>query len=954
MTHYLRYSFIATVFLLLLYPAFCQQKQTLFLSGTGNNQTVAWDFYCTGGRKSGYWTTIQVPSCWEQQGFGTYNYGRDYKTYGKNFAFADEKGRYRHRFHVPLSWRDKEVFIVFEGSMTDTEVKINGKPAGIRHQGAFYRFKYNISDKLKYGSLNLLEAEVSKMSANASINNAERLADYWIFGGIFRPVYLEAVNKAYIDYVAIDARANGKFRMNAYLPRLQQPANIVAEIRDARGSIVSIAVASCKKGDSVVLLQSDVKNIKLWNSEAPHLYRVNVYLKQNNKTIYQTTEKFGFRTIEVRHGDGIYINNVKVKMKGVNRHCWWPESGRTLNDSLQLADVQLIKQMNMNAVRCSHYPPDKRFLELCDSLGLYVIDELAGWQKAYSTEAGQPLVKEMVVRDLNHPSVIFWANGNEGGTNKMLDAAFARWDFSGRPVIHPHHRPGNHFNGIDCNHYEDYYSTQNILKDSLIYMPTEFLHAQDDGGAGSGMYDFWELHWKAERSGGGFIWAFVDEGLVRTDMRNVIDANGLNANDGILGPHREKEGSFYALREIFCPVRIDLKEIPHDFNGFVTVENRYHFTNLSDCSYEWGLINFSGLFDRTNAGHTTKKRGIVQAPDVTPLAKGQLHLILPADYRNYDALQLKVRDPFGNELYQWTWKLKGNSSLLAEAKNLAPQKSSIIDQDSTINLLNNGLELIINKNSGLLAGIKTPKGGMDKLSFSNGPLLLNGHSQLKQVTINNSDDESSASFTFEGNMRCIKWTMGKSGWVTLDYEYDLNGSFAFAGVSFNYPENYILSARWLGKGPYRQWKNRTHGASLDVWQNLYNNTRTGYAPLIYPEFKGYYTDVVWMEFNTVEGRFYVASEDEKLAVRLFDFYGLSGPRSFPGLPEGDISFLDAIPPIGTKLALNINNDTKNMGPQSDYTLIDQPIKRRLYFYFGSPRLNTTKEVYSRPVVDDVF
>src|SRR5215218_6235238 len=193
--------------------SFAQQKAIVYLSGTDNKNTVAWDFYCTGGRNSGVWTKIQVPSQWEQQGFGAYNYGRDYKTYGKNFRFADEKGMYKYSFDVPLSWKGKEVFIVFDGSMTDTEVKINGKSAGAVHQGAFYRFKYNITDKLIFGKPNLLEATVSKMSADASVNNAERLADYWIFGGIFRPVFLEAVPQSFIDYVAIDAKANGDFAM---------------------------------------------------------------------------------------------------------------------------------------------------------------------------------------------------------------------------------------------------------------------------------------------------------------------------------------------------------------------------------------------------------------------------------------------------------------------------------------------------------------------------------------------------------------------------------------------------------------------------------------------------------------------------------------------------------------------------------------------------------------------
>ena len=176
-----------------------QQKQIQYLSGTDAKNTVHWDFFCTAGRHSGEWKKIQVPSCWEQQGFGNYNYGRDYKTNGKNARFYDEQGKYKYQFRVPNSWKGKMVNIVFEGSMTDTEVMVNGKTAGAIHQGAFYRFKYDISNLLQYEKLNTLEVTVSKMSSDASVNNAERLADYWVFGGIFRPVYLEAAPKQHIE-----------------------------------------------------------------------------------------------------------------------------------------------------------------------------------------------------------------------------------------------------------------------------------------------------------------------------------------------------------------------------------------------------------------------------------------------------------------------------------------------------------------------------------------------------------------------------------------------------------------------------------------------------------------------------------------------------------------------------------------------------------------------------------
>ncbi|MEO6314548.1 MAG: glycoside hydrolase family 2 TIM barrel-domain containing protein [Chitinophagaceae bacterium] len=927
-----------------------QQKQVKYLSGTDNKNTVAWDFFCTGGRNSGRWTSIPVPSCWELQGFGNYNYGRDYKTYGKNFRFFDEQGMYKHSFLVPAGWKGKQIAIVFEGSMTDTEVKINGKAAGATHQGAFYEFKFNITDKLYFDKPNILEVTVSKMSADPSVNNAERLADYWIFGGIFRPVYLEAVPPAHIDYTAIDAKADGSFAMQVFPAGLKTNSSIVAEITDAKGTILATMQAGASTNDSLVMLQAKLQKVLPWSAETPVLYNVITYLKQAGKTIYHTTEKFGFRTIEIRKGEGIYLNGVQIKMKGINRHCIWPETGRTLNDAIQLMDVQLIKEMNMNAVRCSHYPPDKKFLQLCDSLGLYMLDELAGWQKAYSTKAGAPLVKELVLRDVNHPSIIFWDNGNEGGTNKTLDAEFYKYDFSQRPVIHPHHRPGNDFNGIDCNHYEDYYSTKKILADSLIYMPTEFLHCQDDGGGGAALADFWELHWNAKRSGGGFLWAMLDEGIVRTDMNGIIDVNGLNAPDGVLGPHREKEGSFNAIREIFSPVKII--SVPLQTGQPLQIANRYHFTNLNQCHFVWQLVNYKKPAD-WSAGYGVIKTGTAAAPSIAPGATGILDLNLPSDYANYDAVLLAAYDPFKNLLYKWSWKIKTNTQQLQDV--IALHDTALVnstENDSLVTLKSAGISISFSKKDGSIAELRSSHG--DKMSFGGAPVLVAGHAKFISLKYTKEADGDVVALTFEGDMKYARWKMFSGGWLSLEYEYTLNGVYPFAGISFTYPENYILGAKWLGKGPYRVWKNRLEGVTDNVWQNMNNNTQTGSAPWLFPEFKGYYAGISWMEMNTVEGKFLIASRDSGLYVRLFNFYGLSGVKPAPELPKGDISFLDAIPPIGTKLALNINYNTAALGPQSELNTITAPIKRTLYFYFGLQKTTAATQQFKAPVKDELF
>lgn len=962
------YGLIAILLFTVFNPSLAQttQKEKLFLSGTDNENTIIWDFFCTSGRKSGEWTTIEVPSHWEQQGFGEYDYGRDYRTYGKKHVYADETGIYKHNFVVPNSWENKEIFIVFEGSMTDTEVKINRQSAGPTHQGSFYRFRYNISDKVNFGQENELEVTVHKVSANASVNHAERYADYWIFGGIFRPVYLEAVTEEFIDRVAVSADAGGNFSVDVFPVNLKKKQTLRAEIFDADGKSVQMCQEQADGKDSLVTISCKIENPLLWTSETPNLYSVKVSLVDGSKIKYELTEKFGFRTIEIRESDGVYINGTKVKFKGINRHVFWPETGRCVNPSIDLLDIQLMKEMNMNAVRCSHYPPNKSFLEYCDSLGLYVLDELAGWQNAYDTKVGSQLVREMVIRDVNHPSIVFWSNGNEGGTNKELDDDFALYDPSNRPVIHAHHRPGNDYNGIDCNHYENYYSSKKLLEGPLIYMPTEFLHGQDDGGMAAGLGDFWELFWNSKLSAGGFLWVFSDEGLVRTDLNGFVDVNRVNAPDGVVGPHREKEASFYAMREIFSPVKIDLEKLPENFDGVVPVENRFHFTNLKDCKFDWQLVNFTSPHNR-GTGHQIIKYGQIESPGIEPLKKGNLQLQLPEDYKNYDALYLNGFDPFGEEIFSWSWKIEGNTKpveqlvvtdLSAEEKqrrdelraagieedNILPieqQQGDVSEESSQVEFHENddvmvlkasGISVAFNKEDGTIQGIGNDMGL--PIPFNNGPVLVSGEARLTDIKHFPSTKSHVVEMSYSGDLKKVTWTMYQSGWLEMNYDYQVEGEQYFTGVSFDFPESDIIGAKWLGNGPRHVWKNRLQGGKLDVFERFYNNELPADNSWQYPEFKGYFSDISWMELNTDYGRFTVVANEEDLFVRLFSFYGISGPENYPVQAVGDISFLDGIPPIGTKLAMGISNDTWNLGPAGELNKMEKPVKRTLFFYFG--------------------
>src|ERR1700722_18193338 len=639
---------IILTFLLLLsggrFGLHAQTTQIVYLSGTDKDHTVNWDFFINTGQKKGSWSKIPVPSNWELQGFGTYNYFQDTKN-------PEEQGLYTYHFNGDAAWHNKKVFIVFEGAMTDTKVMINGQLAGPVHQGGYYRFKYDISELLKTGD-NLLEVAVSKKSANASINLAERRADFWQFGGIYRPVYLEIVPANYMDHLAIDAKADGNIRIDVYAPNVQNGNSITAQLQTVKGQKIGEEIAGkAVSGDTLISLKGRYNNISPWNPEFPKLYNLVLSIKdKDGQVIHTITQRFGFRTMKLRLHDGIYVNGKKVILKGVCRHSEWPESGRALSKAISIMDVNLMKDMNMNAVRMSHYPPDQHFLDVCDSLGLFVLDELTGWQNKYDTVVGKKLVKEMVVRDVNHPAIIFWDNGNEGGWNTALDDQFARYDRQNRVVLHPWEK----FNGTDTRHYPDYnYVVNSALYGNEVFFPTEFMHGNYDGGAGAGLEDFWNAIVNHPYGAGGFIWVFADGGIRRVDKDSTMDTADDSAPDGILGPHREKEASFYTIKELWSPVVIDRKWIPSNFDGRIAGENRYHFTNLNQCQLKWRLVNFPAPGD-TGTKPTTGAQQDLPKYNLAPGEKGFLQLDLPQNWASYDGLYLTAIDPHGRELFTWT------------------------------------------------------------------------------------------------------------------------------------------------------------------------------------------------------------------------------------------------------------------------------------------------------------
>jgi hypothetical protein len=919
-----------------------------YLSGTGKDDGVFWDFYCTAGMQSGIWKKIAVPSCWELQGFGVYNYGTVFRGRSSSedvslrTGFASEQGKYKTEFIAPSDWQGKVVRIVFEGVMVKTEVFINGQSAGPAHEGSFYEFKYDITPLLKFGATNLLEVTVSKVADNPSVMRAERQGDFWNFGGIYRPVFLEVLPASYIDWTGINAQANGDFKADLHLGPGIKPkiAEVTGQILDTNyqpvGAPFSAKTSDYAQGSTLesIQLSSHFDGVKLWTAETPNLYHIQFTLLQNGVPQHTITNQFGFRTIELRTNDGFYLNGTKIVMKGVNRHSFWADSGRTLSRALCYEDARLIKDMNMNAVRMSHYPPDRDFLEACDELGIYVLDELTGWQSAYDTPSGQRLVGEMVRRDVNHPSILVWDNGNEGGWNNALNGEFAKWDIQQRNVMHPRSKD----RGVNDPHYPDYASIVRESGGPAVYFPTEFLHGLYDGGAGSGFHDYWEVLRKSPVLGGAFFWVMYDDGVVRTDKGGIIDNSGNMGPDGIMGPRHEKEGSYYTIKEIWSPVEIEApaKGLFPGFQGTVKVRNSYDFTDLNQCSFSWEYVSFPKP-NEGRAGHTVLASGDIPAPSTPPHGTGDLQLKLPP-MDGVDAVYFTAKNSLGQNLWTWSWPV---GAIPKPVSKPATEKITMQDIAGKLVVNSGALELQFDKTSGFLTSVNN---GGKNIPLANGPrFIAYTHTPQGRGTVKYSDVAGTNTLTgltsrtdgndliveahYEGALKQVNWRISPDGQLKLNYTYDYEGAVDLIGVNFDFPETDMKGITWLGYGPYHVWQNRLQGTRLDVWHNYYNNTVPSVVYSFDPDFKGYFRDWRWATFDTSEGKFTITTPMTE------SYLGIYHPNDGPvgpllALPDTGLTFLNVIPAMRDKFLTQ-----ERMGPQSATKQVSGEHKGEVTFDF---------------------
>jgi hypothetical protein len=963
--------YAAWFLLLLASVARAAETEIQYLSGLGKDDPVKWEFMCDKGQNANKWSTIGVPSNWQLQGFGIYEYGRPNPAGG----WPRTHGIYKRSFTTPATWRDKTVFINFEGVMTDAQVTINGQSAGPVHQGGYYAFKYDITSLLKpAGQKNELQVDVDDDSMNNSVNNAERRGDYWNYSGIYRPVYLEAVPKTFVDHLAINATAEGSVSVDVTTSDTRTGsasagrASLEMRVLDINGRPVGDPVMAKEVSfNEVAHLAGRIDNPRLWNAEKPNLYQLEVRLKLGDAVVHTVHQKFGFRTIELRPGQGMFVNGKRVFLKGVDRHSFWPDSGRTLSAQISRDDINVIKDLNGNAVRTSHYPPDRHFLDACDELGIYVLDELGGWHGHYDTDIGQKLVKEMVEHDVNHPSILFWDNGNEGGWNPALDGDFSKYDPQKRVVLHP---TAAFPAGIaDTAHYPSYELLQRKLAADPVYFPTEMLHGLYDGGAGAGLNEYWDAILKSKAGAGGFLWAFLDEDVKRVDKGGILDSADNQAPDGIVGPYREREGSFYTVKQLWSPIIVT----PADGTARAyTVTNRYAFTNADRCTFEWEAIVFrqpndtaSGsvvLASRTDRGRSLEPGASASWDGWGPPASAAG----PNAKRRPDATRLRIKDATGRVIQTYVWPTNDLVHQLEQVdRSAGSAKPAATESGDTLTATAGDLSLQISKTTGLL--VSASRQGKS-FSLVNGPCVvamgprlppppsrpqnppapsppppaIAPDSKLTSLTQKTDGNDLVISAAFDGPMKSLTYRLKPNGWLSIDYVYALSGEQEYFGIGFDYSEADVKGMRFLGQGPAPVYQNRLAGGTLDVWNRPYNNTIVGDPADLkpgehfnYPVFKGFYAGVRWLQLNTSEGPITALVDqrsDSPIYVQIFTPKtppsNLVG-QAYAAFPQAGVSFLHAIPAIGSKFV-----GPRSSGPMGQPAVAKGEYEGHISLYFG--------------------
>ncbi len=585
------------------------------------------DFYATDFDNS-TWDDIQVPGNWEMYGYGFPNYTNIKYPFEMNQPYIQDSyspvGSYVTYFEIPDTWTDREIYIQFGSVKSGYYLWLNGKQVGY-NQGSKLPAEFNLTPYLEPGK-NKLAVQVFQFTDGSYLEDQ----DFWRLSGIQRDVLLFARPKTFIrDFFAkasLDSKyQNGVFNLDVELANQNKKSSknirVKYQLLDGEKEILTETNPGINvkgKNTASCSFSGKVPSVRKWSAEDPNLYKLVItILDAADQTLEATSINIGFRTTEIKGGQ-LLVNGEPILIKGVNRHEHDEYFGHVISEESMLADIRLMKQNNINAVRTSHYPNDPRWLELCDQYGLYLYDEANVESHGYGYDPDQTLankpewkaahierIMNMLERDKNHPSVIVWSMGNEAGAGpNFLEAYKAMKERDSRPVHYERSEKitdlTEHFTDIQA----DMYRSIDDIKNKWVgtdpdrpFIWCEYAHAM--GNSTGNFQEYWDLVNAYTQIQGGFIWDWVDQGLA--DIKN---GEKFWAYGGHYEPDWQRNDENFCMNGLINadrtphPGLTEVKKVYQNINfssanpasGQITIKNERFFTDLSDCMFKWDLF----------------------------------------------------------------------------------------------------------------------------------------------------------------------------------------------------------------------------------------------------------------------------------------------------------------------------------------------------------------------------
>ncbi|HLP15569.1 MAG TPA: glycoside hydrolase family 2 TIM barrel-domain containing protein [Bacteroidota bacterium] len=937
------------------------------------------------------WADIDVPSNMEMKGYGIPIYvNMEYEwawhhMQQKPYVDMDKNsfGYYRKEFDLPASWKDREVFVHFGAVKSAGSVYVNGRRVGLTKDGKAPA-EFDLTPYVHTGR-NTIAVEVIRWTDGSYLE----CQDFWRLSGITREVYLYSQPQVRIrDFFAhaalSDDYTDGKFslevEMNNHTGKRCE-RRIEYEILDDAGTKVGGAAAlvsiDAKKTASVSPTGSIVKRVRQWSAELPTLYTLLVSVKDAKGTVTEVTSaKIGFRSVEIKNGL-LLVNGKRILLKGVNIHEFNPATGQVVNEELMRKDIEQMKRHNINAVRTSHYPQPEEWYALCDRYGLYLIDEanIESHAMGYNLKKGGTLAndpdwleahlartKNCIERDKNHPSVIIWSLGNEAGNgyNFYTTYLWTKHRDTTRPVQYEQAKLEWNTD-IYCPMYAGIPSMEKYAQENhdRPLIQCEYEHAM--GNSEGNMKDYWDMIERYPNLQGGFIWDWVDQGILKTQNGKQFWAYG-----GDFGPEGTPTDGNFLINGVVFPDRsskphgMEVKKVYQNV-GFTALDlqagrfeivNKFRFKSLANCRLDWtlegnGKALRSGTLENLSALPEEKESVSIDLKGVTPAQGVEYYLKL--------SVKLKAEEPFlpaGWEIASEQFRMPGSAVKIHRV--FSDTSSVTLKEDSTISISGKDFRIAINRQSGMIASyvykhaelIKDGKGPRPnfwraptdndygwKMPVKCAEWKIASTADLKAshvATSANKDGSASVEVEYHYPNVQTRWitryTVFGNGALRVSNQMTVTDTSSRVipriGMTMQLPARYSM-IEYYGRGPMENYWDRKACADVGRYTSTVNDQ---YLPYIRPQENGHRTDTRWLALYDEKKAGLLIEADS-----LFEFNALANTiEDFDAGVEKDLNLRHTCD-IAPRALVEVNIDYRMMGlggdnswgatPHKEYTLV---------------------------------